>query len=81
MPLRLNQVEGTRIEEPLVFNTSYEIQWFGSKVDLAELAKLRWIEGWSYKKLAGYFNRTPCAINNYCKKARKKGFKPTNLYG
>ena len=65
------------MEEPLLFSTSYEIQWFGSKVDLVELAKLRWIEGWSYQRLANHFNRTPCAINNYCQKTRKKSLKPS----
>ena len=53
----------------------YEIQWFESKVDLAELAKLRWIEGWSYQKLGIHFNRTSCVINNYCQKVRKMDFK------
>lgn len=74
-----NGARGSRVEEPLVFNTSYEIQWFGSKVDLAELAKLRWIKGWSYQKLGIHFNRTPCAINNYCQKARKMNFRLPGL--
>lgn len=74
-----NGARGSRVEEPLLLGLSYEIQWHESRVNLAELAKLRWIEGWSYRKLANHLNRTPCAINNYCQKARKLDFKLPGL--
>jgi len=56
---------GPIIEEPLVFDLSYSIQWQESRVNLAELAELRWIEGWSRKELADYYGRTEGAIQNY----------------
>jgi len=65
---------GPILEEPLVFDLSYQIQWVESRVDLAELAKLRWIEGWNHQKLSLHYNRTLNAINNYCQNIRRKNF-------
>jgi DNA-binding transcriptional regulator LsrR (DeoR family) len=45
-------------------------------VNLAELAKLRWIEGWSRKKLAEHYGRTEDAIQNYFQKIKKKDITP-----
>jgi hypothetical protein len=47
-------------------------------VNLAELAKLRYIEGWSRQQLAEHFQKSPFAITNYCQNMRKKDF---NLEG
>lgn len=65
---------GFRLGEPVAFGLTYQIQWFESRVNLAELAKLRWIEGWKYKDLALHFGRTRNAISNYCQKIRKQDF-------
>jgi hypothetical protein len=43
-------------------------------VNLAELAKLRWINGWSRQQLADHYQRTLYAITNYCQNIRKKDF-------
>jgi len=43
-------------------------------VNLAELAKLRYLDGWSRQKLAQHYGRTPNAITNYCQNIRKKDF-------
>ena len=61
---------GSRLEEPLVLDLSYQIQWCESKVNLAELAKLRWIED----DLSLHYGLTRNAINKYCQNIRKKNF-------
>ena len=43
-------------------------------MNLAELVKLRFIEGWSRQQLADHYQRTLYAITNYCQKIRKKDF-------
>ena len=63
-----------RVEEPLSWAVAYPIQWRESRVDLAELARLRWINGLSVKQLAKEFGRTEYAIGNYCQNARRKKF-------
>jgi DNA-binding transcriptional regulator LsrR (DeoR family) len=42
-------------------------------VNLAELAKLRFIDGWSRQQLADHYGRTEDAIQNYFQKIKKKG--------
>ena len=58
---------------------SYPIQWHESRVNLAELAKLRYLEGWSRQKLASHYGRTLNAITNYCQNIRRKDFKLEGL--
>jgi hypothetical protein len=41
-------------------------------VNLAELAKLRFIDGWSRKQLAEHYARTEMAIQNYFQIIKKK---------
>ena len=74
-----NGAPGSILEEPLVFDLSYQIQWVESRVDLMELAKLHWIEGWSYQKLSLHYGRTLNAIKNYCQNIRKKDFRLPGL--
>ena len=50
------------------------MQWRDSRVNLAELAKLRWIEGMSTKVLAERYQKTPVAIENYYQAARNLNF-------
>lgn len=68
-----------RVEEPLTLAETYPIQWREPRVDLAELARLRWIEGWSQKELAAHFGKTECAIQNYFQEIRRKGLKPLSV--
>lgn len=73
---------GTRraiVEEPLAWAETFSIQWRESRVDLAELAKLRWIERLSRKQLAGRYDRTECAMQNYFQKLRRRGFRVPGL--
>lgn len=54
--------------------SEYQVQWCESRVNLAELAKLRFIDGWSRKQLAEYYGRTEMAIQNYFQNLKKKDF-------
>ncbi|MCO5114321.1 MAG: hypothetical protein M9899_09100 [Bdellovibrionaceae bacterium] len=63
-----------RIGEPLVKVETYSIQWREPRVDLAELAKLRWIEGYSRKQLAEKYGKTTVAIQNYFQELRRLRF-------
>ena len=68
-----------RVEELLVWAETYPIQWREPKVDFAELAKLRWIEGVSRKELAERYGRTECAIQNYFQELRRRKFRVSGL--
>ncbi len=46
---------GPKVEEPLCWVLTYPTQWREPRLNLAELAGLRWVEGWSTKELAEYF--------------------------
>ena len=60
------------MEEPLVWAETYPIQWREPRVDLAELAKLRWVEGLSVKEIAIRLGRTEVALKNYFQEIRRK---------
>lgn len=60
-----------KLGEPLLLDQEYPIQWRESRVNLAELAKLRYLDGWDRKKLALHYQRTLGAITNYCQTIRK----------
>ena len=62
------------VEEPLAWIEDYPIQWREPRLDLAELAKLRWIEGLSRKDHANRFGRTESAIQNYFQLLRRFDF-------
>ena len=67
------------LREPLSLDIAYPIQWHESRVNLTELAKLRWIEGWDRKQLADHFGRTEVAVQNYFQEIRRKGFRLPGL--
>ena len=67
------------VEEPLAWAEEYPIQWREPEFNLAELARLRWIEGLSTKQLAAKFGRTECAIKNYYQKLRRLEFRVSGL--
>ncbi len=70
---------GNKLSEPLVLDTTYLIQWYEPRVDLAELAKLRYLEGWSRQRLASHYGRTLNAITNYCQTIRRRDFRIPGL--
>lgn len=63
-----------KVEEPLAWAEEYPIQWREPRVDLAELAKLRWIEGLSRQELAKRYGKTTIAIQNYFQELRRRDF-------
>lgn len=66
-----------KIDEPLLsVDLSYLIEWQEPRVDLRELAKLRFIDGWSRKQLSEHYGRTEDAIQNYFQKIKKNGITP-----
>ena len=65
----------SKVEEPLTTGTLYPIQWRELRVNLAELAKLRFIDGWSRKQLAEHFGRTEIAIQYYFQIIKKKNIR------
>ncbi len=77
-PNEFNGARGPRVEEPLAWAEEYPIRWWEPRFNLAELAKLRWIEGWSRKDLANMYGKTECAIQNRFQYLKRKGFR---VYG
>ncbi len=61
------------IKEPILLDMVYPVRWQEPRVDLRELAKLRFIDGWSRRQLASHYSRTEDAIQNYFQKIKKKG--------
>ncbi len=73
-----NGARGPRVEEPLAWGEEYPIQWQEPRLNLAELAKLRWKKGWSRRKLALHYGKTECAIQNHFQYLKSKSFR---VYG
>ncbi|MBN8542428.1 MAG: hypothetical protein J0L82_18705 [Deltaproteobacteria bacterium] len=55
------------------------ICWREPKIDLAEPARLRWIEKWTREDLAKRFQRTEVGIQYYFQKFRRADFRITGL--
>lgn len=45
-----------------VVSQAYKLTWERERLDLTELARLRWVEGWKVPRLADYFEITHAAI-------------------
>ena len=74
-----NGARHPRIGEPLVKVETYPIQWLEPRLDLAELARLRWVEGYSRKQLAEKYGKTTVAIQNYFQELRRRDFLVSGL--
>ncbi|MGZ6434971.1 MAG: hypothetical protein ACXWRE_16665 [Pseudobdellovibrionaceae bacterium] len=63
------------------------VSWVKEKLDLAELARLRWIELWTIKRLADHFGISATAIKDRLRAIKKNpsrgGFasRPSNIRG
>ena len=68
-----------RMGEPLVKVETYPIQWREPRLDLAELARLRWVDGFSKKELAERYGKTTVAIQNYFQELRRLDFYVSGL--
>jgi hypothetical protein len=75
----LSGARGPRVEEPLAWTEEYPIQWQEPRLNLAELAKLRWMEGWSRRELAQYYRKSEVAIQNHFQDLKRRGFWVTGL--
>lgn len=53
-----------KLQEPgeLTISQAYKLNWEREYLDLAELARLRWIEEWKIERLAKYFEVSRTAI-------------------
>lgn len=60
--------------EPLGWAETYPIQWREPRVDLAELAKLRWTKGLSVKQLSDMYGHTESAMYDRFRKIRFRRF-------
>lgn len=64
----------SKLKEPeLLLDLIYPITWKEPRVDLRELAKLRFEDGWSRKQLAEYYGKTEWAIQSYFQKIKRDG--------
>jgi len=72
---------GPIVRELLCWVEEYPIQWRKPGFDLAELAKLRWTEGYSTETLMARYGKTEVAIRNYYRRARKSGFGFSGING
>ena len=57
------------------------------KLDLAELARLRWVEKWTIERLAGHFGLGTTAVKGWLSKVKEKprlaglAKRPSNIRG
>lgn len=65
---------GAIVEEPFSWPVEVRIQWREPKFDLAELAKLRWIEGLTYAEIGRRLGKTKNAMVLQCNVIRGKNF-------
>ncbi len=63
---------GAKVDEPLSFLTFYGVKWVAPKVDLRELAFLRFKEGKTERELAQYFGCSKTSIHNLLVGLRRK---------
>ena len=77
-----NVINGARrsiVDEPLVYQRNYQVEWVAPKVNLRELALLRFIQGRTERELAQYFGRSKSAIHELLVRMLKNDFRHSNL--
>jgi DNA-binding MarR family transcriptional regulator len=67
------------VDEPLTILRNYGVEWVAPKVNLRELALLRFIQGKTEPELAGHFGRSKTAIHELLARMIKNGFVHANL--
>lgn len=77
--LKRNGARGSKLDEPLTFQRNYGIEWVAPRVNLRELALLRFIQGKTERELAQYFGRSKTAIHELLERMLKNDFKNANL--
>ena len=74
-----NGARGSKVDEPLAFQRNYQVEWVAPRVNLRELALLRFIQGKTERELAQYFGRSKTAIHELLARMLKNDFKHANL--
>lgn len=67
------------MDEPLTVTKIYQVEWVAPKVNLRELALLRFIQGKTERELAQYFSRSKTAIHELLAKMLRNEFRHANL--
>jgi hypothetical protein len=75
---RIGRRQATVYEQPDAIKT-YLVRWNGVKVDLTQLAKLRWIEKMKTPDLCKVFGIRRTAIRQHLRTLRKSGISQLNL--
>ena len=70
---------GSKLDEPLAFQRIYQVEWVAPRVNLRELALLRFIQGKTERDLAQYFGRSKTAIHELLSRMLKNDFRHANL--
>ncbi len=74
-----NGARRSKVDEPLAFQKNYQVEWVAPKVNLRELAFLRFIQGETERELAQNFGRSKTAIHELLVRMLKNDFKYANL--
>jgi predicted HTH transcriptional regulator len=74
-----NGARGSKVDEPLAFLRYYKVEWVAPRVNLRELALLRFIQGNTERELAQYFGRSKTAIHELLARMLKNDFRHANL--
>ena len=77
--LKINGARGSKVDEPLAFLRNYQVEWVAPKVNLRELALLRFIQGKTERELAQYFGRSKTAIHELLVRMLYNDFRHANL--
>jgi hypothetical protein len=75
----LNGARGSKLDEPLLYQRNYQVEWVAPRVNLRELALLRFIQGKTERELAQYFGRSKTAIHELLVRMVKNDFRLANL--
>ena len=75
----VNGTHRPRLAEHRVMGKLHLIQRKRPKLDLSELARLRWIERWSRKRLAQHFGKSELTIQNYFHRLKQGIYKIDKL--
>ncbi len=70
-----NGARGSKLDEPLTITRFYQVEWVAPRVNLRELALLRFIQGKTERELAQYFGRSKTAIHELLARMLKNDFK------
>ena len=67
------------MDEPLVYLRNYLVEWVAPRVNLRELALLRFIQGKTERELAQYLGRSKTVIHELLARMLKNDFRHANL--